>query len=275
MPSTEVIKPQQSNQYAFGFFKNFKENNYEASVEIYYKTMSNQIEYKEGAQPTDNIYDNPDNAYTFGKGWAYGAEFFIKKSKGNFTGWIGYTLSWTWRQFNEINYGQKFLAKYDRRHDASLVITYDANKVWNFGLVWVYGSGNRGTLPNGFFLYEGGLSNDYGLRNSYQFIPYHRMDLNATYTPNRSKKLERRRLSFIEKQKEKGLDALEAKALKKWRKNFSNSFTLSVFNVYNRYNPYFIYVTRAGDFSKGTLKIDAKQVSLFPILPSITWNFKF
>ena len=275
MPCTEVIKPQESNQYAVGFFKNFLDNYYETSVEVYYKTMSNQIEYKEGSQPTDNIYDNPDNAFTFGKGWAYGAEFFLKKSRGKFTGWIGYTLSWTWRQFNEINYGQKFLAKYDRRHDASLVINYDANKQWDFGLVWVYGTGNRGTLPRGFFLYEGSLSNDYGLRNSYQFIPYHRMDVNITFTPDRSKKLEKRKRILTEKYLHQGIDTANIQVTKRFTKNFSNSFTLSVFNVYNRYNPYFIYLTREGNFTTGTLKVGAKQVSLFPIIPSLTWNFKF
>lgn len=274
MPSTEVIKPEESNQYAVGFFKNLADNTYETSVEVYYKTMTNQVEYKEGSQPTDNIYDNPDNAFTFGKGWAYGAEFFLKKSKGKFTGWIGYTLSWTWRQFDEINYGQKFLAKYDRRHDASLVLNYDANKQWEFGMVWVYGSGNRGTLPKGFFLYEGTLSNDYGLRNSYQFIPYHRMDLNVTFSPDRTRKLEKRKQALTEKYIQNGLDTSLIQT-KKWNKDFSQSFTLSVFNVYNRYNPYFIYLTREGNFSTGTLKVGAKQVSLFPIIPSLTWNFKF
>jgi len=275
MPCTEIIRPQVSDQYALGFFKNFKENNYETSVEVYYKTMTNQIEYKEGAQPSDNIFDNPDNAFTYGKGWAYGAEFFVKKRTGKFTGWIGYTLSWTWRQFDEINYGQKFLAKYDRRHDASLVLTYDPNKQWNFGLIWVYGTGNRGTLPNGFFLYEGSQSHDYGLRNSYQFIAYHRMDLNVTYTPDRKKRLEKKRIALVERYLKESKDTANIVVTKKIFKKFSNSFTLSVFNVYNRYNPYFIYITRKGDFTNGTLEVGAKQVSLFPVLPSLTWNFKF
>lgn len=275
MPCTEEIKPQIGNQYALGYFKNFADNMVETSVEVYYKTMANQIEYKDGAQPSDNVYDNPDNAFTYGKGWAYGAEFFVKKNKGKFTGWIGYTLSWTWRQFAEINYGKKYLAKYDRRHDASLVLTYDANKKWNFGMVWVYGSGNRGTLPNGFFLYEGSQSYDFGLRNSYQFIAYHRMDINITFTPDREKKLEKRKQKLIAQYKLEGKDTTNIEVTKKWAKHFSNSFTLSVFNVYNRYNPYFIYLTREGDFTNGTLKVGAKQVSLFPILPSFTWNFKF
>ncbi len=275
MPCTEVIKPQLANLYVLGYFKNFKQNTFETSVEVYYKTMANQIEFKEGAQPADNVFDNPDNAFTFGKGWAYGAEFFVKKRTGKFTGWIGYTLSWTWRQFTEINYGQKFLAKYDRRHDASFVLTYDATKKWTFGMVFVYGTGNRGTLPNGFFLYQGSLSNDYGLRNSYKFVDYHRLDLNVTYTPNRQAKLQKRKNTLTEQYIKEGKDTTNIQVTKKWAKNFSNSFTLSVFNVYNRYNPYFIYLTRKGDFTAGTLQVGAKQVSLFPILPSFTWNFKF
>ncbi|MCC6371094.1 MAG: TonB-dependent receptor [Bacteroidia bacterium] len=275
MPCTEVIKPQEANQVALGYFRNFKDNLYETSVEVYYKTMKNQVEYKEGSQPSDNVFDNPDNAFTFGKGWAYGAEFFVKKNRGKFNGWIGYTLSWTWRQFADINYGKAFLAKYDRRHDVSVVLTYDHSKQWNFGLVWVYGSGNRGTLPNGFFLYEGSLSNDYGLRNSYQFIPYHRMDVNVSYSPDRAKRLEKKKQLLIEQYQAEGKDISNITVGKKWAKNFSNSFTLSLFNVYNRHNPYFIYLTRSGDFARGTLKVGARQVSLFPIIPSLTWNFKF
>lgn len=275
MPCTEVIKPQISDQYALGVFKNFKDNNFETSIEIYYKEMKNQVDYKEGAQPSDNVFDNPDNAFTFGKGWAYGAEFFVKKRAGKFTGWIGYTLSWTWRQFNDINYGIKYLAKYDRRHDASLVLTYDHNNKWNFGLIWVYGTGNRGTLPNGFFLYEGSLSNDYGLRNSYQFPAYHRMDLNITYTPDRHQHLIKKQTRLEKRYVKKGKDVSKIVLPKKWLKHFENSYTLSIFNVYNRYNPYFIYYHKEGDFMKGNLKVTAKQVALFPILPSITWNFKF
>lgn len=263
MPCTEVIKPQESNQVALGYFRNLRDNAFESSVEVYYKTMSNQVEFAEGAQPTDNIYDNPDNAFTFGKGWSYGAEFFLKKNAGRVTGWIGYTLSWTWRNFPAINFGQDFLAKYDRRHDVSFVMTYNVNRILNLGIVWVYGTGNRGTLPNGFFYYEGTLSNDYGLRNSYQFEPYHRLDFSMTYTPDRNKKRER-----LKDLKERGVK------VPAWRERLEHSITLSVFNIYNRHNPYFIYLTREGDFVNGTLKVGARQVSLFPILPSITWNFR-
>lgn len=275
MPCTELIKPQIGNQYALGVFKNFRQDMFETSVEIYYKDMKNQIDYKEGAQPQDNVFDNPDNAFTYGKGWAYGAEFFLKKRTGKFTGWVGYTLSWTWRQFDDINYGKKYLAKYDRRHDASLVLTYDHSKKWNFGLVFVYGTGNRGTLPSALFAYEGSVSNDYGLRNSYKFADYHRLDLSATYTPDREKHLERKRARMEKRCERQGKDPATVTLPKRWTKNYQGSWTLSVFNVYNRYNPYFIYFDTSGEFLKGTFSVKAKQVSLFPILPTITWNFKF
>ncbi len=275
MPSTELIKPEIGDQYALGVFKNFRENMFESSVEVYYKTMKNQIDYKEGAQPQDNVFDNPDNAFTYGTGEAYGAEFFFKKRKGKFTGWVGYTLSWTWRQFPEINYGKRYLAKYDRRHDASLVVTYDPNKVWNFGLVFVYGTGNRGTLPNGLFAYEGGVSYDYGLRKSYKFPDYSRLDLSATYTPDRDKQLKRKQARIEKRYGRRGKDITHIKLPRSWAKHYQGSWTLSVFNVYNRHNPYLIYFDAKGDFLKGDYTVQGKQVSLFPILPTITWNFKF
>ena len=275
MPCTDLIKPQLANQYVLGLFKNFKQDMFETSVEIYYKTMANQIEYKEGAQPQDNVFDNPDNAFTYGKGQAYGAEFFLKKRTGKFTGWIGYTLSWTWRQFADINYGKPYLAKYDRRHDASLVLTYDLNKKWNFGLIFVYGTGNRGTLPNGLFTYSGDVSYDYGLRNSYKFADYHRLDLSATFTPDRDKKLLKKRARIEKRYERKGKDITTLKIPRSWNKDYQGSWSLSIFNVYNRANPYLIYFDASGDFLKGTYTVKAKQVSLFPILPTLTWNFKF
>ncbi len=275
MPSTDLIKPELGNQYALGVFKNFNHDMFESSVEVYYKTMKNQIDYKEGAQPQDNVFDNPDNAFTFGTGEAYGAEFFLKKRKGKFTGWVGYTLSWTWRQFSEINYGKRYLAKYDRRHDASLVLTYDPNKVWTFGLVFVYGTGNRGTLPNGLFAYEGGVNYDYGLRNSYKFPDYSRLDISATYTPDRDKQIKRKQGRIERRYERRGKDITQIKLPRAWAKHYQGSWTLSIFNVYNRHNPYLIYFDAKGDFLKGDYTVQGKQVSLFPILPTITWNFKF
>jgi hypothetical protein len=275
MPCTEIIKPQIGNQYAIGYFRNFKSDMYETSVEAYYKDMKNLIEYKDGSQPQDNVYDNPDNSFTFGTGKAYGVELFVKKRSGKFTGWIGYTLSWTKRKFAEINYGLEFYAKYDRRHDASVVLTYELDKKWTFSAIWVYGTGNAGTLPNSLAYYEGDIMTLYGLRNSYRFKPYHRMDLSATYTPSRNRQIQRKRDRLAKRYERKGKDVSQITVPKKWAKNYQSSWSFSIFNVYNRQNPYFIYFDSTGDFTQGTFKVSAKQVSLFPVLPSATWNFKF
>ncbi len=275
MPSTDLIKPQIGNQYALGIFKNFKQNMFETSIETYYKDMKNLIEYKEGSQPQDNVKDNPDNSFTFGKGQAYGAEFFIKKREGKFTGWIGYTLSWTTRTFAEINGGKTYFAKYDRRHDISIVTAYELTPRWNFSAVWVFNTGNRGTLPNSLYYFEQSVNVNYGGRNAYQFQPYSRLDVSATFTPDRNKQLEKRRKRIEKRYLRKGKDFSTIVLPKGYAKNFSQSWTFSVFNAYNRHNPYFIYFDTQGSILKGDFKVQAKQVSLFPVLPSVTWNFKF
>ena len=244
VPSSDVVKPQIGYQYSIGYFRNFKENTFETSVELYYKDMKNQIAYKDGALPENTIGDNVDNSFTFGKGWSYGAEFFLKKRYGKFNGWAGYTLSFTKRQFDDINDGEWYYAKYDRRHDVSLTLSYEQSKRITFGAVFVYATGNTLTLPVARYFLNGYVVNEYGKRNSYRMAPYHRLDLSVTY---------------------KG----------KEHKKYQSSWTFSVYNVYNRYNPYFIYFANKGNAYDGTLQIQAKQVSLFGIIPSITWNFKF
>jgi hypothetical protein len=248
---------------------------FETSVEGYYKSMQNLIEYKEGAQPQDNVKDNPDNSFTFGHGEAFGAEFFVKKREGKFTGWIGYTLSWTNRTFPEINGGKTYFAKYDRRHDISIVTAYELSKRWNFSAVWVFNTGNRGTLPNSLYYFEQSVNVDYGARNSYQFRPYNRLDLSATFTPDRNKQIDRKRKRMEKRYEKKEKDPAKIALPRKFAKNFSQSWTFSVFNAYNRMNPYFIYFDTQGSVLNGTFKVQAKQVSLFPVLPSVTWNFKF
>ncbi len=244
VPSSDVVKPQIGRQYAIGYFRNFKDNTFESSVEIYYKDMQNQVAYKNGALPENTIGDNVDNSFTFGKGWSYGAEFFLKKRYGKFNGWIGYTLSYTKRQFEEINNGKWYYAKYDRRHDLSVTLSYEATKKLTFSTIFVYATGNALTLPVARYIVNGYIVNEYGERNSYRMAPYHRLDL-----------------SVILKGKE--------------HKRYESSWAFSVYNVYNRYNPYFIYFTNNGNIYDGTLEIKAKQVSLFGIIPSVTWNFKF
>ena len=243
VPSTYRVKPQLSWMYAAGLYKNFKDNMYETSLELYYKDMQNQIEYKEGY--TQSLKD-PEEDFVFGKGWSYGAELFVNKVRGKFTGWIGYTLSWTWRKFPQLNGGEKFPAKFDRRNDLSVVGMYELNKKWKFSAVYVYGTGNSTTLPERFYIINGVLTQEYSKVNQYRLPAYHRLDFSATLVPKQPKK-----------------------------KNFSYYWVFSIYNSYSRMNPYFIYFDQTGNPYDGSLKIDARQVSLFPIIPTATWNFKF
>ena len=242
VPSTFRVKPQISWQYAAGLFKNFGNNQYETSVEVYYKSMQNQIEYEEGYTPG---LSDPERDFVFGKGWSYGSELFINKVRGRLTGWIGYTLSWTWRQFAELNGGEKFPAKYDRRHDMSVVATYELSPKWKVGGVFVYGTGNATSLPERFYIVNGVLTQEFSKVNQYRLESYHRIDLSATYTPTPKK-----------------------------NRKVKSYWVFGIYNVYSRLNPYFIYFDQSGNPYDGTLEVEARQVSLFPILPSITWNFR-
>jgi hypothetical protein len=206
--------------------------------------MKNQIEYRNNYTP--NTIRDPELDFVFGNGEAYGAEFFINKTKGKFTGWIGYTLAWTYRKFPDLNNGERFPAKYDRRHDLSLVGTYKLNEKWTFSSVFVFGSGNAITLPIGFASVGFQLAPLYSNINEYRLFPYHRLDVSAIYRPKPKKN-------------------------KRWQ----NSWAFSIYNVYSRQNPYFIYADVGnGSVSQG-VDVKVKQVSIFPILPSITYNFEF
>ncbi|MBU1718074.1 MAG: TonB-dependent receptor plug domain-containing protein, partial [Bacteroidetes bacterium] len=244
VPSSELVEPQFGTQYSIGYFRNFKENMFETSFEVYYKDLKNQIEFAEGAMPEDNVTTNADNSFVYGNGWSYGAELFLKKRKGKLNGWIGYTLSYTKRKFPEVNGGKEFYAKYDRRHDVSFIASYDFNDKLTVSLVWVYATGNAITLPISRYFLEGNVVNEYSDRNSFRMPPYHRMDFSVNYV--------------FEK-----------------KKRWQHSLNFSVYNLYNRYNPYFIYFETTGNVNEMNLEVAAKQVSLFPILPSITWNFNF
>jgi len=245
VPSTYMVKPQVAWQYAAGYFRNFLDNKLETSVEVYYKDMHNQIQYKDGFVP--NTLEDPERSYVFGNGQAYGAEFFINKTQGKFTGWIGYTLSWTWQKFPQLNNGERFPAKYDRRHDISIVSTYDFNKKWSTSAVFIYGTGNAITLPTAYYFINGQIVQEYSKLNAYRLPAYHRLDLSVTYTPQRSRP-------------------------RKWE----GSWTLSVYNAYNRKNPYFLYVDNSGTAGgAGGIKMTVYEVYIMPVIPSITYNFKF
>lgn len=258
-PSTDKAKPEQGFQTSLGYFRNFAKDRYEASVEIYYKGMKNLIEFQEGALPGDNVNDNTDNLLVYGDGWAYGAEFFLKKTEGAFTGWIGYTWAKTERRFPDINEGNIYPAKYDRRHDLNLVGMYKLNDTWTFSASFIYASGNTLTLPASWYVQDQNLLFQYGPRNSTRMAPYHRLDLSAT------------RYGKAYKTKTDPATGQDIQVKKAYRSNWS----FSVYNVYNRLNPFFLYVDNDGDFMSGNFSLSVKQVSLFPIIPSVTWNFEF
>lgn len=243
VPSTLRVKPQMAWQYDMGYFRNFKNNEYETSVEFYYKDLHDQIAFREGYIPS---LDDPEDAFVFGKGWSYGGELFIHKQQGRLTGWIGYTLSWTYRKFPDLNKGHSFPVKYDRRHDISVVASYRINDRWTVGGDFIYGTGNAITLPEKFYFVEGVLTQAYSSLNTYRMQPYHRLDLSAVLTPK-----------------------------PKPGRRFSHSWTFSVYNAYSRLNPYFLYFDQTGSYLDGSLHVQAKKVALFPVIPSVTWNFKF
>nr|WP_294898538.1 TonB-dependent receptor [uncultured Pedobacter sp.] len=235
------VKPEISDQVALGYFSNFKNDSYEFSSEIYYKNMKNQIEYRNGTDLRGN--KNVESDLLFGDGRAYGIELFLKKRFGNFNGWIGYTLAKTERQFQQINNGKWFNAKQDRTHDLSLVGIYKASKRWTLSSTFVYSTGNAITYPSGKYQLNGQTVFYYSEKNGYRTPAYHRLDLSATLEPKVNP-----------------------------NRKYQSSWSFGIYNVYNRKNAYSIDFKNDPD---NPSKTQAVQTSLFGIIPSVTWNFKF
>ena len=238
--SSPTIKPQYADQVALGYFRNFANNTYEFSVESFYKYMGNQIDFRNGADLQANDY--LEGELLFGKGRAYGLELFLRKTKGAFNGWVSYTLGKSERKFDQINNGDWFNARQDRTHDISVVAMYNINKSWTAGANFVYYTGNAVTFPSGKYDLNGKTIFYYTERNGYRMPDYHRLDLSATYEPNKK------------------------------NKRFKSSWTFGVYNVYNRKNAYIIDFRENKDNANIT---EAYKVALFGAIPSITWNFKF
>lgn len=239
IPNSNIIKPEIANQASLGYFKNFKENEFEFSVETYYKALENQIDYKDGADVLRN--DAIETQLLFGKGRAYGVEFLIRKNKGKLTGWIGYTLSRTERQIEGINNGNWYAARQDRTHDISVVLMYALSSKWTVSANWVYQTGNAITFPSGKYQVNGQVVNYYTERNGYRMPAYHRLDLGFT-----------RKLSDT--------------------KRFSSELILGLYNAYGRENPFTINFRQSETNPNLT---EAVQTSLFRWVPSVTYNFKF
>jgi hypothetical protein len=239
VPSNINILPEIADQYTLGYFRNFSNNMYETSVEVYYKTMQNQIDYRNGA---NLILNNKVEAQlVFGKGWGYGAEFLVRKKYGKLTGWISYTLSKTKRQFSDINDGNIFLAKQDRPNNIAIVGMYELNSRLTFSATWIYISGNVVTFPSGRYYVDGNVVPYYTERNGYRMPDYHRLDIGLTWQRKKTAR-------------------------------FESNWNFSIYNVYARANAYAINFQQ--DPNDPT-KMQAVQLSLFRFVPAITYNFKF
>ncbi len=247
VPATKKVEPQVAHQYALGLAKNY--SNIEVSLEGYYKRMSNLIEYAEGATYL-SIEDNWQDKVVSGKGESYGLELFFQKKKGRWNGWLGYTLAWNSREFKEVNFGEKFPYRYDRRHDINLVLIHSPRSGVEYSLGWVYGTGNAVSIPVSQYPGERDYPRSqnyipisfYDGRNGFRMPSYHRLDLNASWTKP-----------------------------KRWGER---TWSIGAYNSYNRKNPFFIDITtrenRQGESEKKFV-----QYSLFPIIPSVTYSFKF
>lgn len=239
--SSYTVKPEIADQISVGYSRNFNNNNYELNAEVYYKSMKNQIDFKNGAQIGFDAGSDVESELLFGKGRAYGLELIAKKKSGKLTGWISYTLSKTERKIDGINNNEWYNARMDKTHDLSIVATYQLNPKWSFSGLFVYSTGNAVTFPTGKYELNGQTIFQYSNRNADRMPAYHRMDLSATYEPTSNKR-------------------------------FRGSWTFGIYNLYGRENAYTINFEDNPD-RPGTTR--AMQTSLFRWVPNITYNFKF
>ncbi|HKL07983.1 MAG TPA: TonB-dependent receptor [Bacteroidales bacterium] len=241
MPSSPNINPQIADQFALGYFRNFHENTLETSIEAYYKDMDHQIDFRDHAE----LLLNPEieGEFRTGYAWSYGLEFLIRKQTGKFTGWISYTLSKAERKIPAINQGKVYPASYDKPHNIAIIASYDFSQRLNAAANWVYSTGSPVTFPVGRYEYGNMIVPIYSDRNKYRLPDYHRLDLSVTY-------------KF-------GVDKT---------RGLRSELNLSVYNVYNRKNTWMITFSQD---DKDPNVTNAEKIYLFPILPSVTYNFYF
>lgn len=267
VPSTDTVEPQHSKQVSFGMARDISKYDLTLSIEGYYKKSEKILGYKPGSSflalddPTEAQAFTWEDNVTAGSGKSYGLEFLVHKKTGKLNGWIGYTLSWTKLKFNEINYGKEFWARYDRRHDLSVVTIYEISPKVTFSAAWVYGTGNAITLPTGQFTpmehdpfetvrpvmddrptYFSTVT-DYGEVNSFRMKPYHRLDF---------------AFQFI-----------------KQKTRYVRTWEVGLYNAYSRKNPFFYFLEEDYNYNSSTAITKLKQVSIFPIIPSVTYSVKF
>ncbi|MDL2315370.1 TonB-dependent receptor [Bacteroidales bacterium OttesenSCG-928-C19] len=236
--SSNIIKPQIADQVSLGYVQLTGNSIYEFSVEGYYKTVDNVYDYKDGKSFTSEI--EIERLLLGGKGRAYGIEFSARKNLGKLTGWIAYTLSWSENKIEGINNNQWYTAGNDRRHDISIVAMYPLSDKWHLAATWVYNTGQALTAPSAKYEVNGETLYYYAERNGYRTPSYHRLDITATFTQK--------------------------------KKRHTNEWSFGIYNAYNRYNPYIIMFEDDDTKATGT---KTSQYSLFGIVPSISYNFKF
>ncbi len=245
LPATKIVPPEKSKQYSLGIAQTLKNNSIEFSAEVYYKNMINLISYKEGATFTGLLSDWQYNVENNGLGKSYGIELLFQKKSGRTTGWVGYTFSRTTRQFPNLNNGEPFTYKYDRTHDISIIWIYNFNEHVNISTTWIFGTGNAFTLATGTYniITDDGYEevHIYDGINTFRMKPYHRLDFGINFHKQ-----------------------------KKWGER---TWNISIYNVYNSQNPYYYFYKIVAIYGYTQRKL--YQQSLFPIIPSVSYSFKF
>jgi outer membrane receptor protein involved in Fe transport len=244
IPSTELVAPQKGSSFSLGWFPDLEWAGLEGYADGFYRLFDNQVEFAEDQSLLGFVKDNLDRQLTIGKGKAYGFELFIRKKTGRTQGWIGYTWSESWRIFPGINNGKPFHPRHDRTHDVNLVLMHSFGKRWEGSLQFVYATGQPTTIPISVYVMNGTIVQNFSERNSIRLPDYHRVDVAMTRKPDERKKLQ-------------------------------STWTFSIYNMYNRLNPFFIYYDLKWDYEKNLLSTRTRQISLLPVLPSVTWTGRF
>lgn len=242
LPSSHYIKPLIANQIGLGYFKNFNDNMFETSAEVYYKKMKNVIDYIDGAELF--LKEDLETELLRGSGYAYGLELYAKKQEGRLTGWLSYTLSRSMREVEGINEGNAYPSSYDRTHNVSVVANYDLSKRWNLSSTWVFSTGNPTSYPIAKYDVQGTTLYHYSARNSNRIPDYHRMDVSLTYD---FKKNDQRKVK--------------------------QSLNFSIYNVYARRNAY--SVTFRQNEEKPNVSEATRLSIIGSVIPSVTYNFNF
>jgi len=243
-PSTGNILPGRSVQGVLGYQTSFDDGTWRFTAETYYKAMSNLYEYRDDAEFTIGV--PLESQFTSGTGTAYGLELFLQKQLGDFTGWLGYTLAWTSRTFPELNNGKPFTPRYDRRHDVSLALQYRLAESWRLGMTWQYATGAAYTVPSAQYItspFDSYTSDLYTERNGFRLAPFHKMDVNLIYE-----------YTWFELP---------------WEAS------INIYNIYNRRNPFALFVSSDYDTVTNEFVRVMKQITLFPIIPTLALRCTF